>query len=145
MKYIIGLIASLLVYTNAYADLVPDGCYVAFNNPDYCWVSSNGITEWTEFSNRNDGAYKYGNTVEAIIYNGKLQKLAKEKEQQLKLSCQSDYNTLSSQFANSDAERVAAYNSLVGEYNTLLAEKTKLAASVTKLQKQIKKLKGKKK
>lgn len=103
-----ALLLALFVPAVATAELLPDGCYVAFNNPGSCYTSQSGFYEWDAWPNRSFGVMKYGYAVEAIIYQWDLAADAAE-------LCVSDYN------------------GLVNDYNALLAQKNALAGNVNAL------------
>ena len=66
MKKIVVVVACMFA-VNSRAEFMPDVCYTAFNNPNFCWIPFDGIVAWTEYSNRSIGVSHYG-AMESIIF-----------------------------------------------------------------------------
>lgn len=121
MKKIFAFI--LLIPSIALADYIPNGCYVSYANPGYCYqVPTGSFIQWTESSNANSLVPSYGQILATIIGS-----YANEIE-----ACNYDYNTL-----------LAKSNTDVADYNALLAQFNAQAKKIASLNKQIKKLKNK--
>ncbi len=109
MKALIASLAlSLLLTVNiAKAEQIPDGCYVSFDNPGYCWSAYTGFYEWTAFANEFDTRYKYGNAMAAVIEDGK-------EYTNLYNICLADYGAM---LASRNAIS-SQYDNLANAYNT---------------------------
>lgn len=71
MKKLLAVL--LLVASTAQAEnvILPDGCYVAFSNPGYCWHGGNGNTlVWVQSTDQTMLANRYGPAVAAIAAKG---------------------------------------------------------------------------
>lgn len=97
---------------------LPEGCYVAYTDPDYCYEVGYGNTmHWTEGSDQALLAQRYGWAM-ALVMSASF-----ETGQQLDL-CLNDYNGLVDQF-----------NVNVNDYNYLLGKYKKQVTLVKKLRK----------
>lgn len=117
MRAIALLLSFLIFVSNVKAEQIPDGCYVAFNNPGFCYESPSGFYEWSAFGDKNNTNLKYGYAAGAIILR------AKELDSTLNI-CNSDYNTLLAErnsIASQNSTCIADYNNLVTPYNKNLA------------------------
>ncbi len=106
----------LLAAVPAYADPMPDGCYVAYSNPNYCWLSSDSSSQsWTYYPDFAEAVQHYGGAVAVVMLNG-----------------HQHYQNLQSCLETHEANKVI--------FDTVVAEKAKLEKKVKKLQKKVKKL-----
>lgn len=111
----------LIATTAARAEYLPPGCYVAFSNTSRCWQAADGVTQWTQYTNRTTGEQMYGTAIESIIYDGY------EGDTAL-LQCGEDYNT-----AKSNSETHYAWYSECFESRKALDKST--SALIKKLRK----------
>lgn len=129
----------ILAPTFTVADTIPSGCYVAdYYRTDPCWYSSNGVYLWTQSLDRVGNTAYYGPTVETIIYNGNLDRIALGLSNSDLNQCNADYNALAGRYNTNDAKHVADYNGLVAEFNAQLALVKKLRKKCGKACKKIK-------
>lgn len=111
------VLALCMLPSIAAAEYMPRGCYVAFDNPDYCWQPRDGVVQWLTGPDRSNQGYLYGGAVETIIYHAyklNLDVTAAVNEQN---ACIDDYNALYAQ----NTSCVDQYNALVTPYNKNLA------------------------
>jgi len=119
MKKLVLFVAVLLCASNAYSEDIPDGCYVSYANPSFCYQSPSGAYNW-EFGAQSYLNAKYGPALGAVIDR---------------------YRAYVNSCTASDANRVAEYNILNDKYNSLVFGYNAQLKTITNLKKQIKKLK----
>ncbi len=130
MKKTLSALIILLSTSSAFAEPIPDGCYVAFNDPNYCYESFTGLYEWIDYSEQSNVA-KYGSPMAAIIKSWSKEKSDSTywynnylSEFNARNSCANNYNSL-----------LASNNSLVTDYNNLVTPYNKNLALIKKLRK----------
>ena len=117
MKRIALVLSLLFPFLASATTMLPEGCYVAFSNPNYCFqIATGDILTWTQSTDQSVLGPAYGQTVAIIL--SKLQ----EDDNQL-TQCISDYN------------------GLVTQYNGRGTQISTLNASLTAQKKLVKKLK----
>jgi len=141
------LLALLFIPAIVQAESLPNGCYVAFSNPGFCYEPTVGLS-WLSTTNQSSISPFYGVTMAIVISRNAENKASAE-------SCSVDYSALSSAYTllsnecsalktNCDATVATAngqYNSLNAQYNSLVGGYNSLLAQNAKLKKQIKALK----
>lgn len=130
----LALVLALLLPSFTHADtMLPDGCYVAFSNPGYCFTIPNGETlVWTQSTDQNTLAPSYGQIVAVILSVAQTRKIDLAQ-------CLDDYNGLTTQFN----DRTNQYNSLVTQYNSRGTQISGLNASLNVQKKLVTKLRKK--
>jgi len=125
----IALLLSLLFPSFVSADyMLPDGCYVAYSNPNYCFDIPAGQTlVWTQSTDQSLLAPSYGYAVAIML------SLAEQREIDLN-QCIDDYNALVAQFNS----RTDQYNLCASDYNKQLKLVKKLRKKCGKPCKKIK-------
>lgn len=126
------VLALCMLPSIAAAEFLPNGCYVAFNNPDYCWQPIDGKVEWLASTDRTFLMAKHGH-IEALIYDWyqwkSLVGLYKEELDRATAACSANFNAL---LAQRDALS-AQYSTLVDQYNGLVTPYNKNLALIKKL------------
>lgn len=108
MKRLVLVALGMFVqFSDAQADIpLPDGCYVAANNPYVCFTGPTGaVPSWTSSNDANMLASRYGQAIAAIIarnfdlniYLANAEASAAQSNAELN-TCIDDYNGLVSPF-----------------------------------------------
>jgi len=139
-KILIGLIALIFIPIHVQADLVsiPDGCYVSYDNIDFCWNANPGDTVvWSNSSNQSFLANQYGGTMAVVmseVYD----------QETLKLACQGDFDLLANDYNNLVDQfngQLSANDTCRADYNELVDDFNRQQKKIKRLRKKIKKLK----
>ncbi len=99
------IFSTLLIATTARAEQIPDGCYVAFDNPNYCYVSYSGFYEWNTFGNRSYAQLKYGSAFEALLHQWNVRDIDATQASLDLSACNANYNSLLGSYNGNEANR----------------------------------------